>query len=107
MASLFKQLDKDFKEQLSDYEHSRPKDIDRSSDTHELTKYFEWVHGYLNRWMHIQCHTENNLFSALFIDQLFKSIVIKMDKIIRVKRQQKIDLNNKCEERLSDTREFC
>lgn len=107
MTALFLQLDKEFTEQLSDYQFERAKDIDRSSDTAELNKYLEWIHRHLTRWMHIQCHSENNVFSALFIDRLFKSLVIKIDRIIRVKRQQRRDLNKKCEERLEDMKEFC
>lgn len=57
--------------------------------------------------MYIQCHDENNVYSALFIDKLFKALLIKMDQIFRVKRKQKVDLNKKCEDRLEDTIDFC
>jgi hypothetical protein len=59
----------------------------------EITKYLKKVLKMVERWCKVMNQTQNDLMSALTIDNLFKSILLKLDKIYTVKDGQ-IDSNH-------------
>lgn len=64
-------------------------EILESTGRESMKLYFEGILGTLERLMKYLATDENNLFSALVIDKVFKMIILKFDSIIEVQEAVK------------------
>jgi hypothetical protein len=53
----------------------------------KLIEYFTEILIILERWMKVMCEEEGEVVSALIIDQLFKSIMIKLDQVFSTQEE--------------------
>jgi hypothetical protein len=53
----------------------------KDNSKEKLKEYFTDILKILERWMNVMCKEEGEIISALIIDQLFKSIMIKLDHV--------------------------
>ena len=60
-------------------------EIEESAGKHEIKSFFRNTLQILERWMKTMCTEEGDIVSALVVDQLLKSVMIKLDSVFQVK----------------------
>ena len=92
MVGLWYESKKHLLEELAKREKPDPSKEENPLTIEELRDYFTETQSIFHRWMKIQTHEEKNMASALVIDQLVKSLMIKIDQVFTIKNQQIDDI---------------
>lgn len=75
----------------------------------EISNFISEMTKYMDRYMKVISRDESNIPAALFIDQFFKTILIKLDKslqiIKRINIEIKKDAKNKVRESVKQSKE--
>lgn len=71
-------------------------ELEEEAKTDKIEKFFKEQLGIVERFMKIQCKEEGNMVSALLMDQIFKSIVIKLDQVFTQRDKQMKEYLDKC-----------
>jgi hypothetical protein len=73
----------------------------------EIQAFLQRVYDILERWMKIMNLEEKDVMSALIVDQLFKSILIKLDSVFGLQDKIVNRTNNHCEEKINVMKSAC
>jgi len=73
----------------------------------EIQTFLQRVYAILERWMKIMNLEEKDVMSALIVDQLFKSILIKLDSVFGLQDKIVNRTNDICEEKINIMKSAC
>lgn len=73
----------------------------------EMKDYFHKIMMLLDRWMKVMTHEEGDFVSSLIIDQIFKCLVIKLDKVYGVKDRMVDEQQEFCKKAVGRLKETC
>ena len=82
-------------------------EIEESTNIDELVDFFQGIIKILERWMKVMTSEEGDMVGPLIIDQLLKSIIIKLDTVFAVKDNIVDNADSDFAEKLSIMREAC
>ena len=75
-------------------------ELDEQVDLNVLSTYFKKSMGIFERWMKVMCQEEGDIVSTLIVDQLFKSILIKLDQVFVTNSEQVSGHKKRCDEEI-------
>ena len=84
-----------------------PLRAEESLSIDELRDYFSETQSIFHRWLKIQTHEEKNMASALVVDQLVKSLMIKIDQVFTLKNKQIAEIQEFTNEKIKMTKDKC
>lgn len=73
----------------------------------EMKEYFHKIMMLLDRWMKVMTHEEGDFVSSLIIDQIFKCLVIKLDKVYGIKDRIVDEEQEFCKKSISKLKRTC
>ena len=73
----------------------------------EMQEYFHKIMMLLDRWMKVMTNEEGDFVSSMIIDQIFKALIIKLDKVYGIKDRQVDEQEEFCTESVSKLKETC
>lgn len=83
------------------------REIEESANTSEVKSFFKNTLKILERWMKAMCTEEGDIVSALVVDQLLKSVLIKLDSIFKVKDMIVEAEKSDCHSKVHEIKEAC
>ena len=83
------------------------KEIEEDSSIENIQTYFKRVFYVLERWMKVINEEENDVMSALVVDQLIKSVIIKFDAVFGLQVRNIEEANSNCMEKIRIMKEAC
>jgi hypothetical protein len=73
----------------------------------EIQKFLQRIYEILERWMKIVNQDEGDIMSALIIDQLFKTILIKLDSVFGIQDEIMNRTTVDCDEKIEAMKAGC
>lgn len=83
------------------------KEEEKACTVPELKEFFHKIMMLLDRWMKVMTHEEGDFASSLIIDNIFKALIIKLDKVYGVKDRIVDEEQEWCQESVIELKKTC
>ena len=81
LISIWYEAKKQIDTELYAQKHYTTEEQEAAAKPDRIKVFFKDTVKILERWMKVMCHEEGDIISALTIDQLFKSVLLKLDSV--------------------------
>lgn len=82
-------------------------EAEKDIEVSEIQKFLQRVYEILERWMKVIHQDEGDIMSALIIDQLFKTILIKLDSVFGIQDQMVKRTTDECYQKIEVMKAAC
>ena len=107
LVSIWLEAKEQLNAELNAQAHFTTEEIEESAEIDKVRIFFKNTLRILERWMKTMCTEEGDIVSALVVDQLIKSVMIKLDSVFTVKEAIVQAELEDCQVKLHDLKEAC